>query len=697
MSNSRRSSYLTVLLGLLSGCLAQANDPRCTWKTTAGRGATCQSIASEWLISVEEFISWNPAVGVGCVDGVQTGSEYCVEWTGALPSNPTSSVSSTTSSASSTTSSTTIVRPPTTTILITSTTNSRTTLITTTLAPPTTTSSTPSGPSPTQPGLITACKTFHKVVSGDTCQILVDKYRTFSLADFYKWNPDVGSSCASLFLDYYVCIGISGGNGGITPLPPPPAVSPTMENVNKNCATFHKVVSGDQCQALANEYNVPLSAFLSWNPPINSACTNLWLDYFVCVGSSVLGGFFDAYGGMDSITSISAFELVPSNTANPLRISGRVLGANAYPENTWVDWLNTVECQTATSPRRFSHDCATAAFVSGVSSAIQAVANDPAKVYGMNVAETNVIGPFYPRKNQRNAYTEDHIQGKSCTDCPGPANPRVTTSWKGSFLPAGTEYYLKSRRIKVTCKKACGAKDVNVQNLENVLPLVPAKIREMKGAGANFYVWRAATREVVGRCRVTYVQGIWFDRVDGGVDQVYGGEEAEQMANVELRNQRIQHHSHRRVSAAVGSLCCFHALNVPPSHHVSINGVDDPGDVQIARKARLVFEVHPTHSPKADQVQFFKVDEVAQIMIFIAGPILVLFVVARESQTLDATVVFLEMDQFRRADGDHVGVEIDPDIPRVFRMSSLCACLKRWRGCGSRMQLLASYRRINRF
>ena len=34
---------------------------------------------------------------------------------------------------------------------------------------------------------------WYKVVSGDGCQKIVDKYKTFPLSDFYLWNPDVGN------------------------------------------------------------------------------------------------------------------------------------------------------------------------------------------------------------------------------------------------------------------------------------------------------------------------------------------------------------------------------------------------------------------------------------------------------------------------------------------------------------------------
>lgn len=51
------------------------------------------------------------------------------------------------------------------------------------------------------------CNRWHQVVNGDTCDGIVKTYGTFSLAQFYAWNPAVGTSCLSLWLGYWYCIG----------------------------------------------------------------------------------------------------------------------------------------------------------------------------------------------------------------------------------------------------------------------------------------------------------------------------------------------------------------------------------------------------------------------------------------------------------------------------------------------------------
>ncbi|RYP62165.1 hypothetical protein DL771_009838 [Monosporascus sp. 5C6A] len=61
-------------------------------------------------------------------------------------------------------------------------------------------------PRPVQEGMTEGCSKFHKVKSGDTCD-KVTKANNVTLADFYKWNPSVGTDCRNLQLDVYVCVG----------------------------------------------------------------------------------------------------------------------------------------------------------------------------------------------------------------------------------------------------------------------------------------------------------------------------------------------------------------------------------------------------------------------------------------------------------------------------------------------------------
>lgn len=197
------------------------------------------------------------------------GSSYCVEENYSTePSNPTSTTSSPTTRPKSATTS-----------------------------PGTTTSSSASGPSPTQSGLTRDCQRFYFVESGDSCVGIVNKHGTFTLSQFYAWNPAVGTSCQGLQAGVYVCIGVQG-----TPTTRPTSTTtrsqsatttpngpqPQQPNIRKDCQRFHKVVSGDTCEVIVNRYRTfDTKQFISWNPDVGSACTSLFLDFYVCIG--VLG------------------------------------------------------------------------------------------------------------------------------------------------------------------------------------------------------------------------------------------------------------------------------------------------------------------------------------------------------------------------------------------------------------------------
>lgn len=63
-------------------------------------------------------------------------------------------------------------------------------------------------PTPYESGMVTDCGAFHLVVSGDDCADIAAN-ANITVDEFYTWNPTVGTSCSDLWLDYYVCVGIS--------------------------------------------------------------------------------------------------------------------------------------------------------------------------------------------------------------------------------------------------------------------------------------------------------------------------------------------------------------------------------------------------------------------------------------------------------------------------------------------------------
>ncbi|KAG6006483.1 hypothetical protein E4U21_007027 [Claviceps maximensis] len=205
----------------------------CTDFYLAEAGDTCDKIvAARGKVTLPQFVAWNPAVGETCAH-LWAGYYYCVQSAGPVPS----SLPSPTKPAPST------------------------------------------GPSPTQYGIAKDCTAFYEVAPGDFCQAIVDKYRTFSLDSFLKWNPAVGPHCRALYVGYYVCVGAPEAATDKPTRPPGP--SPTQEGIIKSCGRYYKAVSGDTCQVIVDKYrgSLQLNDFYKWNPAVKKG-------YYYCTGIS---------------------------------------------------------------------------------------------------------------------------------------------------------------------------------------------------------------------------------------------------------------------------------------------------------------------------------------------------------------------------------------------------------------------------
>lgn len=284
----------------------------CTSWDVASSSDTCQSIADFGFITIDQLYAYNPSLATsGCP--IIVGDSYCIEQNFGVPP-PQSS----TSKAASTT----------------------------------TTGNGVTTPTPTQTGMVSNCNKFHKVVSGDSCAVLASA-NGISLDTFYSWNPAVGTSCASLILDYYVCVGVI-SQGGSTTTKPGNGVStpgPVQTGIVSNCNSFHLVVSGDTCPDIASKAGISLDNFYAWNPAVKSDCTQLLAGDYVCVGiiggttvkptstSSKPGNGISTPGPIQTgmIGSCNKFHLVVSGDTCPdLAASNAITLANFYAWNPAV-------------------------------------------------------------------------------------------------------------------------------------------------------------------------------------------------------------------------------------------------------------------------------------------------------------------------------------------------------------------------
>ncbi|KAJ5556384.1 hypothetical protein N7494_000299 [Penicillium frequentans] len=287
-------SALSLSLGQATGYLvspagvaAPGSSEDCSLWYLYQEGSTCEAVEVLYEISAAEFEEWNPLVmdiGSSCemlpdlyycvavdfIAGTYLPSSYLVASSVPVPAAAYSYIPSTTATPS---------------LALTS------------------TPSVPSTPSPIQTGMVSDCDEFYLVVSGDDCATIASDY-DISLTDFYAWNPAVGSTCASLWVDDYVCVGVAASassavvttayattlvtstvpaSGSSTPLATPTPIESGMVN---DCDAFHLVISGDECATIASDAGITLDEFYDWNPTVGDSCSSLWVGYYVCIGTS---------------------------------------------------------------------------------------------------------------------------------------------------------------------------------------------------------------------------------------------------------------------------------------------------------------------------------------------------------------------------------------------------------------------------
>ncbi|PLB53269.1 hypothetical protein P170DRAFT_404258 [Aspergillus steynii IBT 23096] len=121
---------------------------------------SCYDIAASNNIAIDKLYTWNPALNGDCT-GLYPNYYICV---GSIGSTTATTTTTTTSGGVST-------------------------------------------PTPTQSGMISGCKSFYFVQSGDSCyDIAADN--GIALDTLYLWNPALNGDCSGLWPDYYICVGL---------------------------------------------------------------------------------------------------------------------------------------------------------------------------------------------------------------------------------------------------------------------------------------------------------------------------------------------------------------------------------------------------------------------------------------------------------------------------------------------------------
>jgi hypothetical protein len=216
---------------------------------------TCDSIMGRFSIDLDQFYFMNPAIKSDCT-GLALGTYYCISiWPDGLPLDEDDDDD-----------------------------DDFTVTATTSTTAPTTTGTHVSTPSPIQTGMVSDCNSFYKVQSDDGCWAIAND-KSISVDDFYAWNPAVETDCSGLQANVYVCVGVEASqatsissSGGVT------TPTPTQDGMASGCRTFYKVQPDDGCWAIANDNDISLDDFYTWNPAVKTDCSGLQANVYICIG-----------------------------------------------------------------------------------------------------------------------------------------------------------------------------------------------------------------------------------------------------------------------------------------------------------------------------------------------------------------------------------------------------------------------------
>ncbi|KAJ6153352.1 hypothetical protein N7497_007671 [Penicillium chrysogenum] len=228
------------------------NDPNAAvgcdyWANDVQSSDTCDALVDFFGITQKQLVSWNPSLKLDyCV--LVPGWSYCV-------SGPAAATSSTSGAANT----------------------------------PAGTLSYSGTAAPTQSGIAKSCTKYHLVQNGDSCNSIQDKYMTFTLGQFYSWNPSISKGCKGLKNGDFVCVAVKSSSStsasptGSSAATTTTSAFPTQTGVVKDCTHWHFVSGDDDCTSIRSEYDLTPAQFYHLNPATGSKCTNLWRKTNVCV------------------------------------------------------------------------------------------------------------------------------------------------------------------------------------------------------------------------------------------------------------------------------------------------------------------------------------------------------------------------------------------------------------------------------
>ncbi|CAG8897085.1 unnamed protein product [Penicillium egyptiacum] len=139
------------------------------------------------------------------------------------------------------------------------------------------------------------CANIQYYVSASLAELASNSTNNVSESQFLAWNSNIQGSCGRVANGQRVCMEAPGGTWtapSVTITAPTgtalyyttatPAY-PTQSGTTESCGKYYQVVSGDDCATVNLRFGLNITQLQSLNTYLDDNCSNLWLDYDVCV------------------------------------------------------------------------------------------------------------------------------------------------------------------------------------------------------------------------------------------------------------------------------------------------------------------------------------------------------------------------------------------------------------------------------
>ncbi|ROW14910.1 hypothetical protein VPNG_03306 [Cytospora leucostoma] len=132
-----------------------------------------------------------------------------------------------------------------------------------------------------------------------SCADLAQRYSntTYNITEtqFLSWNSNIQGTCDGIAPGQKVCTEAPGGTfpspttsiyaqTGTTYYTTATPAYPTQSGSIHDCGSYYLVVSGDDCYTVDVQFGITFAQLQEYNTFLDANCTNLWLNYDVCVG-----------------------------------------------------------------------------------------------------------------------------------------------------------------------------------------------------------------------------------------------------------------------------------------------------------------------------------------------------------------------------------------------------------------------------